>query len=213
MKDKRFLLGKGDKLCRGEKYIAVVFGGKRKVLSTSPQNGGLRTDLKAVYNYDGKQNGKKEIQLEGGTYESHMRYVSDKIIGLPSDTSSGIMTAASMENASYVQICYREIAVSVIATGGIEVNGGRAGDRASWYEKNGDWVDLDGEASHTLGTINIMMFIDADLTDGALTKALITSTEAKTAAIQELCIASRYSNGFATGSGTCLLYTSDAADE
>lgn len=173
MQDKRFLPGKGDKLYRDEKYIAAVFGGKRKVLSTSPQNGGLRADLKAVYNYDGRQDGKKEIRLEGGTYESHMRYVSDSIIGLSADSASGIMTAASMKNASYVKTLYRDIAVSVIATGGIEVNGGRAGDRASWYEK-----------------------------DGALAKALITCTEAKTAAIQELCIASRYSHGLATGSGT-----------
>ena len=78
MQDKKFLPGKGDKLYRDEKYIAAVFGGKRKVLSTSPQNGGLRADLKAVYNYDGRQDGKKEIRLEGGTYESHMRYVSDR---------------------------------------------------------------------------------------------------------------------------------------
>ena len=202
MQDKKFLPGKGDKLYRDEKYIAAVFGGKRKVLSTSPQNGGLRADLKAVYNYDGRQDGKKEIRLEGGTYESHMRYVSDSIIGLSADSSSGIMTAASMKNASYVKAQYREIAVSVIATGGIEVNGGRAGDRASWYEKDGNWVELGVEHSHTLGTINIMIFINADLTDGALAKALIICTEAKTAAIQELCIASRYSHGLATGSGT-----------
>jgi len=39
MQDKRFLPGKGDKLYRDEKYIAAVFGGKRKVLSTSFQNG------------------------------------------------------------------------------------------------------------------------------------------------------------------------------
>ena len=202
MQDKRFLPGKGDKLYRDEKYIAAVFGGKRKVLSTSPQNGGLRTDLKAVYNYDGGQEGEKEIRLEGGTYESHMRYVSDSIIGLSADSSSGIMTAASMKNASYVRTQYRDIAVSVIATGGIEVNGGRAGDRASLYEKDGAWVDLDGECRHTLGTINLMIFLNADLTDGAIAKALITCTEAKTAAIQELCIASRYSHGLATGSGT-----------
>ena len=44
MQDKKFLPGKGDKLYRDEKYIAAVFGGKRKVLSTSPQNGGLRAD-------------------------------------------------------------------------------------------------------------------------------------------------------------------------
>lgn len=47
MQDKRFLPGKGDKLYRDEKYIAAVFGGKRKVLSTSPQNGGIEDRLKS----------------------------------------------------------------------------------------------------------------------------------------------------------------------
>lgn len=49
---------------------------------------------------------------------------------------------------------------------------------------------------------NIMLFIDADLAEGTLARALVTCTEAKTAAIQELLVPSRYSNGIATGSDT-----------
>ena len=202
MQDISFLPCKGDQLYIDEKYIAAVFGGKRKVLSTSPQNGGISENLKAVFNFDGKQNGGQDIVLEGGTYESHMRYVSDKILGLPADKTSGIMTAVFMKNAAYVRKQCRDIIVSVIATAGIEVNGARAGDRAWWYEENGNWIDLDEKSRPTLGTINILVFLNADLTDGAIAKALITCTEAKTAAIQELCICSRYSNGIATGSGT-----------
>ena len=52
------------------------------------------------------------------------------------------------------------------------------------------------------GTINILLFINVDLTPGALTRSLVTCTEAKTAALQELVAPSRYSNGLATGSGT-----------
>jgi hypothetical protein len=52
------------------------------------------------------------------------------------------------------------------------------------------------------GTINIMLVLDCDLPAGALTRALVTCTEAKTAAIQELLAGSNYSNGLATGSGT-----------
>ena len=51
------------------------------------------------------------------------------------------------------------------------------------------------------GTINIMLHIDADLAPGALVNALVTCTEAKTAAVQELLAPSRYSHGLATGSG------------
>ena len=47
-----------------------------------------------------------------------------------------------------------------------------------------------------------MLYIDCDLPPGTLARALVTCTEAKTAAIQELMEESKYSNGLATGSGT-----------
>jgi len=47
-----------------------------------------------------------------------------------------------------------------------------------------------------------MLVIDADLPPGIMARALVTCTEAKTAAIQELMAGSNYSNGLATGSGT-----------
>ena len=37
---------------------------------------------------------------------------------------------------------------------------------------------------------------------GILARALVTATEAKTAALQELILGSRYSSGLATGTGT-----------
>lgn len=193
------LPGSKDTFLEGESYIAVRFNGRKKVLSSAPHNGGMRTDLTAVYNFDGKQEGNKEISLQGGTYESHMQYVSKEIIGLDPDTSAGIMTAASMRNAVFLSESFCSLTVTAIVTGGIEVNGARAGDPTEWCEERGYWEKV---SSKTLGTINIMLFIHADLADGALAKALITCTEAKAAAIQELCISSRYSWGIATGSGT-----------
>ena len=47
-----------------------------------------------------------------------------------------------------------------------------------------------------------MLFIDADLPPGTLARTLVTCTEAKVAALQELMADSRYSSGLATGSGT-----------
>lgn len=49
-----------------------------------------------------------------------------------------------------------------------------------------------------VGTINILLYIDADLSKEALASALVSCTEAKVAAMQELLIASRYSCGIAT---------------
>ena len=53
-----------------------------------------------------------------------------------------------------------------------------------------------------VGTINILLYIDADLSKEALASALVSCTEAKVAAMQELLIASHYSCGIATGTGT-----------
>jgi len=47
-----------------------------------------------------------------------------------------------------------------------------------------------------------MLLINQELTEGAMVRAIITATEAKTAALQELIVGSRYSDGLATGTGT-----------
>ena len=45
------------------------------------------------------------------------------------------------------------------------------------------------------GTINILLFFNVDLSRGALARALVTCTEAQTAALQELLAPSRYFHG------------------
>ena len=51
----KMLIGKlvtGEEIHRYQKAIVVNFTGNRKVLSTSPANGGIRGDLTAVFNQD-----------------------------------------------------------------------------------------------------------------------------------------------------------------
>ncbi len=55
------------------------------------------------------------------------------------------------------------------------------------------------------GTINTIVLINASLPAYTLTRAMMTATEAKTVAIQELMAPSRYSHGIATGSGTDMI--------
>jgi adenosylcobinamide amidohydrolase len=100
-----------------------------------------------------------------------------------------------MENVSIKAQSYKSITVTAVVTGGVETNGGRVGDPAPWDE-------LEQKSIPEPGTINIMLFINTNLTDGALARSLVTCTEAKTAALQELAAPSRYSMGLATGSGT-----------
>ena len=181
----------GDVVYRYDKSIVLVFSGPRKVLSTSLYNGGYHEDFEAVFNRDMTQGSGMPCESFAPTYVESMKIVAERL-GLAPELTSGMGTAAHMENASIVSRSYKELTVTAIVTGGVETNGGRVGDPASYYKT----------AEKKCGTINIMLVIDADLPPGILARALVTCTEAKTAALQELMAPSRYSAGLATGSGT-----------
>lgn len=185
-------LSTGDKVYFYDKSIVIYFQGARKVLSTSLYNGGYHDDYTAVYNYDAKQGAGMPCEMLADTYVEHMRLVS-KRLALDPDKVSGMGTAASMENAVVETLSFKELTVTAIVTGGIETNGGRAGDPADYYKPM---------PKPKYGTINIMLLLDCDMPEGTMARAIVTCTEAKTAAIQELLEGSKYSNGIATGSGT-----------
>ncbi|MDR3161800.1 MAG: adenosylcobinamide amidohydrolase [Spirochaetaceae bacterium] len=189
----------GDEVHRYKKSIVINFGGRRRVLSTTPHNGGFREDLTAVFNHDGTLGAGMAMTLRAPTYAEHMALVAADL-GLPADTAAGLSTAAQMENLAIKTETHREISVSALVTGGVEVNGGRVGDPASWDELT-VFQDSPGTIK-SQGTINIILYLNIALSPGALTRALVTCTEAKTAALQELMAPSRYSRGLATGSGT-----------
>ncbi|MDU4960760.1 MAG: adenosylcobinamide amidohydrolase [Sporomusaceae bacterium] len=188
-------LSSGDAVYRYYKSLVIQFNGPRKVLSTSVHNGGYREDLTAVFNHDCNPGAGMACMLRAPSYEGHMRLVAEEL-GLEPERSSGMATAASMENAAIKIEQYEALAVTALVTGGVEINGGRVGDPACYYSPLAK-VELERP-----GTINIMLAIDADLPLGILARALVTCTEAKTAALQELMVGSNYSSGLATGSGT-----------
>ena len=100
-----------------------------------------------------------------------------------------------MDNIAIITKTFREIEVTTIVTAGIEVNGGRAGDDASYYELNGSY-ELEA------GTINTVLIVNCNLSESTLIRSMMTAVEAKTVALQELMAPSKYSSGVATGSGT-----------
>lgn len=175
--------------------ISISFTKLQKVLSTSLLNGGYREDLTAVFNHNCGSDDGSPCKLRADTYFEHMRIVAE-CAGLNPERVTGMGTAASMENVAIVTKKYQELIVTAIVTGGVECNGGRVGDPADYY------VPIEKTAIHKPGTINIILVIDADMPPGTLTRALVTCTEAKTAALQELMAGSLYSTGLATGSGT-----------
>ncbi len=180
----------GDVLRDYEGAIVACFRGTRSVLSTAPLNGGRRDNLKWIFNHGGETSG----VLKAPTYGEHIALISREL-GLEPEFCSGMSTAAFSKNVSVKTLEFQDTKVTAAVTAGIDINAGRAGDKALWHETDGKFFPV-------AGTINIMLFIDAALTEGALVRALVTCTEAKTAAIQELLVPSRYSSGLATGSGT-----------
>jgi len=186
----------GDLLCRDDRAIVIKLAGKRKILSTSCLNGGYREDLRCLFNFCevyGSEN--ERCEMRASTNEGHLRLVAGEL-GLPAEGASGLSTAAKMKYAAIRSEYYEDFSVTALVTAGIDGNGSRAGDPALWHEKEGIPV------LEKPGTINIFLFIDAHLSAGALSRALVTCTEAKTAALQEVLAPSCYSSGLATGSGT-----------
>lgn len=105
----------------------------------------------------------------------------------------GMMTAVNLKDMSIVQAEYEGVKILAVITAGV-----------------GNAVDITEkavvDASFQIGTVNIMVFIDAHLTDGALVNAVQSATEAKTKAFIDLHIKDAVTGTFATGTSTdCIL--------
>jgi len=184
-----------EKVYRCDNSIVVKLPENRNTISTSHINGGYRENLEAVYNHQPDMSrGHGSHNLEGGSLEAHLE-IHTKRLGLDPKRTAALTTAADMKNAAISTKSFRNLEVTAIVTGGIEVNGGRAGDPASWHEEKGASVNVGG-------TINTIIIINSQLPAFALSRVIMTAAEAKTVAIQQLMAPSRYSNGIATGSGT-----------
>ncbi|KUG20832.1 adenosylcobinamide amidohydrolase [hydrocarbon metagenome] len=187
--------GSGEEIYRCGNSIVARLPANRNSMTTSYVNGGYQENLQAVFNHEPKPTGGHcSHDLEVGSIEAYIKIHAGRL-GLNPEKVAAMMTAAKMKNAAIATRCFRDLEVTAIVTAGIEVNGGRAGDPASWHEE-------DGKAIYVGGTINTIIIINSHLPAHALTRAIVTATEAKTAAIQQLMAPSRYSTGIATGSGT-----------
>lgn len=190
----------GDKLLYQNHGIFMTFQGSRRVISTSVLNGGIRDDLEGVFNYNclGER---YECTLTEDTYELELLQ-NAKELGFVSDKVTGLSTAAWVDFVSVKAEEFMGLKVTAIVTGGIDKNAVRVGDPASYYEKNGVFHSIEEKEPPSHGTINIILYINKKLSHGVLSRALVTCTEAKVAAVEEMMIGSLYSHGLATGSGT-----------
>jgi adenosylcobinamide amidohydrolase len=92
---------------------------------------------------------------------------------------------------------YGPLTVTALVTAGAGSNAMRSGT------DYGDWLEGKRLPRRPPGTINILLITSVDLTPAALARLIITVTEAKTAALQDLGIKSTFTPGvLATGTGT-----------
>ena len=168
--------------------LLVSFGEKRRVLSTWD---GYRKARFVANTY-------QPTKLSEITMRNYNEFQAKFPASLNISRSglSFVSTGANMENVAVCEKSYRELTMSVLATGGVG-NALRTGvDGGNWMEWNGNYVNL-------LGTINIILLSSATLSGGAMARAIITATEAKTAVLQDMDARSSVSpQNQATGTGT-----------
>jgi len=187
-------LNNGDTFTINNKSMVYHFADKRIVSSTSPLNGGTTDALNSVFNFDETPESGGWCQMKAETYEGHLGVIANEL-GLERDSTTGLSTTVSIENTVILQSEYHGKEIVVFCTAGVDVNAARAGDPAGYDEAT---VTADVHK----GTINLIVSCDVALPPGSLNRAIITLTEAKSAALQELVVGSCYSQELATGSGT-----------
>jgi Uncharacterized conserved protein len=118
-------------------------------------------------------------------------------LGIPRTDITFLSTGVDMEKVAFCEKSFDDFHVCCIATAGARNNALRTGvDEGQWIEKDKSFLPKPG-------TINILLFTNVTLTCGAMARAIMTATEAKTAALQDLNYKSTATPQVqATGTGT-----------
>ena len=170
------------KLIQKDNVLAVFCDSALKTVSSAIYNGGSN-QVKAVLNV-GVPEGYSDRSLHLDPLE--LITSSAAKVGLTKDYLA-MVTAAKVKNYSLVSKKTDSFSVHVAATAG-----------CSHGESSGEEMDV----SEIVGTINIIVLIDGNPTESCMVAALITATEAKSAALRDFDVRSRYTGDSATGSIT-----------
>jgi adenosylcobinamide amidohydrolase len=172
-------------------YMRFSFSRPRLVLSTSEYNGGI-TRLGGLFNQKLPPGIISAADLPGGSLTAYFARRAGELAIIP---ASGLLTSARMQCYGQAVVSGGGLVVQAFATGGVDGNAARAGERPQYRETARGFVPLGG-------TINLFVFLSFALPPGLLAKALITLTEAKSALLAELGVFSAYGDYTATGTGT-----------
>ena len=195
---------------RRGRHLITNFKVPARVLATCSVNGGLRDDLTHLINHQSCEPVKHQERFEVITGLGPVGYHSSVCaeVGAPAGTTALMGTAAAMQYLGIVTESFADLSVTAIVTAGVTGNAGCAGDPAHYDEQNGVWSrcnapgTTDKPAGTHSGTINTLLFFSCPVSEGALVRAIATMTEAKSSALTELAIGSKYSWRPATGTGT-----------
>jgi adenosylcobinamide amidohydrolase len=191
-----------------EKTLAVQFPARRRAIST---NDGI-IDILAAGNHaahpaiwaQADAALKSTLDVGGKVYA---RIIQEQLAGRlglrPADTAM-MATAADLDNGAVVTLESPPFTVMALVTAGAKGNALRTGvDEGTYIEPDPTCPAAGTGPSPRPGTINILVLTNARLTDGGLARAVITATEAKTAALEDLGVPSSFTRSVqATGTGT-----------
>jgi adenosylcobinamide hydrolase len=172
----------------GVKTLVVDFGEECRMLSTAC---GYKTLRYAANHYI------PEVLWEYNldNFGAYLTQVYESLKSNPKDYAL-LVTGVDMDNLAYRRANTSEFGIGCIVTAGVRGNAMRAGvdkARAKGF----------GISPASPGTINVILFTDANFSDGAMAMAIMSITEAKTAALQDLNVHSAYTpENIATGTGT-----------
>jgi adenosylcobinamide amidohydrolase len=169
-------------------FVHVEFGAAHRVLSSAVLNGGwVQADHIVNLKVEKNRGGKKTFEPSEITLSRFCRKKGWQGVTV------GMMTAATMDSFEQVRRAEQNVEVTALVTVGLS-NAKRAGEPAEWRHV----VNSPG----TQGTINVIILTNAQLTDAAMVEAVVTVTEAKSAALQNLKVHSRTTGSQSTGTGT-----------
>jgi len=185
---------------RSGRFLVTELLSPHRISSTSSISGGQRDYLKFLVNHqscEGSGHLDLHRKISAVGQAGYHREVCESL-GLPSEQTAVMGTAANMNYAAVRVEKFEETSVCAAVTAGVHGNAARAADPATWQETDQGWQPVNPHS----GTINTILIIECPLTPGALARSVVTMTEGKSAALAELAIGSRSSQHLATGTGT-----------
>lgn len=185
---------------RSGRFLITELLVPHRVLSTSACNGGQSENLRYLVNHQSCESSSHHERGACMTRLGPERYHDSLCaeLGLPPESAASMGTAANMNYATIVERGDNDVSVTAIVTAGVQGNASCAGDPATWREAPEERTAPVLQA----GTINAEILLSCPVTEGALARAAMTMTEAKSAALQQLAVRSRYSMDLATGTTT-----------